>query len=99
MNVFRPSFEYESHRCQSSQAICDRRPTASDPDRIRHGDRVSFEVSGLPFKEVLEIRTADFLFEFPDELNVDGSTIFDGISRAEQSREGGTFVVGCPPPD
>src|SRR5262249_44631241 len=79
--------------------VRDRRLPASDPDRVRHSNRIGFEVFGLPFKEVLEIRTADFLFQFPDKLNIYGSTVFNGVSRPEQSRKCRTFVVGCPPPD
>src|SRR5262249_35362094 len=99
VNVFHSRFKYESDRCQSAQAVRDGRLPASDPDRVRHSNRIGFEVFGLPFKEVLEIRTADFLFQFPDKLNIYGSTVFNGVSRPEQSRKCRTFVVGCSPPD
>ena len=72
MDVFSAGFENQSHGRKPAQSVGHSRLSTGNPNRVRYGYRIRREVFRPTFQEVLEIRAADFLFELPNELNVDG---------------------------
>src|SRR5215468_4917517 len=93
MNIFRTRLKDESHGREPAQAIRNGRPSSGNPNCVGYRDRVRSEVCRFLLHEVFKIWAADLLFKLPNKLNIDGGSLLQGITCAEERGQRRTFVI------
>ncbi len=85
MSILRMRFECHHARHHATKAVRNGRFVARDPHGIGDQHGIGRQFTHMRFQEFFKMRTTDFFFEFPEELNIDRNSVFARVSRAKKS--------------
>src|SRR6185295_15424479 len=94
--IFRSGFQHKPKWRKAAKPVTHGRLAPRDPDRIGYDDRVCMQVAQVGLDKMFEVRTADFLFKFPDETDIERHFLRKRHARPEESSECRPLIVGGP---